>query len=151
MSRTFNTPLNDYYIHFSHIVKGGHMIQIGMKKKYTILSENEELELTSNGDFVIKRALAENYEIIDFHCHSYECLFQLFPPFLQKRKSDFNKSLMDLSCFPFSIDLFDLNKIYFSKCCDSNTTHLTNVLLLLFGGFCMGLWKPRPPACPAGQ
>lgn len=23
---------------------------------------------------------------------------------------------MDLSCFPFSIDLFDLNKIYFSDC-----------------------------------
>ena len=92
------------------------MIQISMKKKYTILSENEELELISKGDFVIKRALAENYEIIDFHCHSYECLFQLFPLFLQKKKSDFNKSLMDLSCFPFSIDLFDLNKIYFSKC-----------------------------------
>ena len=36
--------------------------------------------------------------------------------FLQKKKSDFNKSLMDLSCFPFSIDLFDLNKIYFSDC-----------------------------------
>ena len=116
MSRTYNKPLSDYYIYFSHMVKGGHMIQISMKKKYTILSENEELELTSKGDFVIKRALAENYEIIDFHCHSYECLFQLFPLFLQKKKSDFNKSLMDLSCFPFSIDLFDLNKIYFSKC-----------------------------------
>jgi len=92
------------------------MLQMNMKKKYTILSENEELELKSNGDFVIKRALAENYEIIDFHCHSYESLFQLFPPFLQKKKSDDHKSLMDLSCFPFSIDLFDLNKIYFSNC-----------------------------------
>ena len=92
------------------------MLRINTKKKYNILSKNEELELTSNGDFVIKRAVAENYEIIDFHCHSYESLFQLFPPFLQKRKSDFNKSLMDLSCFPFSIDLFDLNKIYFSDC-----------------------------------
>lgn len=61
------------------------MIQISMKKKYTILSENEELELTSNGDFVIKRALAENYEMIDFHCHSYECLFRLFPLFYKKR------------------------------------------------------------------
>ena len=91
------------------------MLRINMKKKYAILSKNEELELASNGDFVIKRALAENYEIIDFHCHSYECLFQLFPLFLQKKKTDFNKSLMDLSCFPFSIDLFDLNKIYFSK------------------------------------
>ena len=86
------------------------------KKKYTILSENEELELTSNGDFIIKKELAEHYEIIDFHCHSYEGLCQLFPPFLQKKKTDFNKSLMDLSCFPFSIDLFDLNKIYFSDC-----------------------------------
>lgn len=90
------------------------MLRINTKKKYAILSENEELELASNGDFVIKRALAEKYEIIDFHCHSYESLFQLFPSFLQIKKSDFNKSLMDLSCFPFSIDLFDLNKISFS-------------------------------------
>lgn len=86
------------------------------KKKYTILSENEELELTSNGDFVIKKDLVEDYEIIDFHCHSYEGLYQLFPPLLQRKKTNHNKSLMDLSCFPFSINLFDLNKIYFSDC-----------------------------------
>lgn len=85
-------------------------------RKNTILSENEELELTSNGDFIIKKEYAENYEIIDFHCHSYEGLFQLFPSFLQKKKAAFHKSLMDLSCFPFSIDLFDLNKIYFTDC-----------------------------------
>ncbi len=90
------------------------MIQTGKKKKYIIKAENEELELTSNGDFVIRKDLAENYEIIDFHCHSYESLFRLFPHFLQKKKTDFTKSLMDLSCFPFSIDLFDLNKICFS-------------------------------------
>lgn len=90
------------------------MLRINMKKKYAILSKNEELELASNGDFVIKRALAENYEIIDFHCHTYESLFQLFPPFLRIKKSDFNKSLMSLSCFPFSIDLFDINKICYS-------------------------------------
>ena len=48
------------------------------KKKYAILAENEELELTSNGDFIIKKDLVENYEIIDFHCHSYEGLCQLF-------------------------------------------------------------------------
>ena len=34
------------------------MLRINMKKKYAILSKNEELELASNGDFVIKRALA---------------------------------------------------------------------------------------------
>lgn len=86
------------------------------KKKYAILFENEELELTLNGDFIIKKDLVEDYEIIDFHCHSFEGLCQLFPPFLQKKKTDYNKSLMDLSCFPFSINLFDLNKIYFSDC-----------------------------------
>ena len=43
------------------------MLRINTKKKYNILSKNEELELTSNGDFVIKRAVAENYEIIDFY------------------------------------------------------------------------------------
>lgn len=92
------------------------MIQVSKKKKYIILSQNEELELASNGDFIIKKELAEKYEIIDFHCHTYEGLFQLFPPFLQKKKTDLNKSLMDLSCFPFSIGLFDINKIYFSGC-----------------------------------
>ena len=56
------------------------------KEKYAILSENEELELTSNGDFVIKKDLVENYEIIDFHCHSFEGLCQLFPPFYKRRK-----------------------------------------------------------------
>ena len=86
------------------------------KEKYAILSENEELELTLNGDFVIKKDLVENYEIIDFHCHSFEGLCQLFPPFLQKKKTDYSKSLMDLSCFPFSMNLFDLNKVYFSDC-----------------------------------
>lgn len=86
------------------------------KKKYAILTENEELDLTLNGDFIIKKDLVKNYEIIDFHCHIYEGLFQLFPSFLQKKKIDFNKSLMDLSCFPFSVKLFDLNKVYFSNC-----------------------------------
>lgn len=86
------------------------------KEKYAILSDNKELELMPNGDFKIRKDLVENYEIIDFHCHIYEGLCQLFPPFLRKAKIDYNKSLMDLSCFPFSIDLFDLNKIYFSDC-----------------------------------
>lgn len=93
-----------------------YIIMRNKKKKYIILSKNEELELTSNGDFIIKRDLIENYEIIDFHCHSYEGLCQLFPLFLQKKKTNYNKSLMDLSCFPFSINLFDMNKIYFSDC-----------------------------------
>lgn len=86
------------------------------KKKKIILSQNEELELCPNGDFKIKKELIKNYEIIDFHCHSFEGLSQLFPTFLQKKRNNYNKSLMDLSCFPFAINLFDLNKIYFSDC-----------------------------------
>lgn len=93
-----------------------YIIMRNKKKKYNILSKNEELELTPNGDFIIKKDLIENYEIIDFHCHSYEGLCQLFPTFLQKKKTNYNKSLMDLSCFPFSINLFDMNKVYFSAC-----------------------------------
>lgn len=92
------------------------MVMKYKKKKYSITLENKELNLSSNGDFIIKKELVEKYEIIDFHCHCFEGLYQLFPAFLQKKKIKHNKSLMDLSCFPFSMDLFDLNKIYFSDC-----------------------------------
>lgn len=85
-------------------------------EKYRILAENNELALAQNGDFIIKKEYVEHYEIIDFHCHSYEGLCQLFPPLLQKAKNNNKKSLMDISCFPFSMHLFDLNNIYFSDC-----------------------------------
>lgn len=109
--KAYNQMAQGYDLYTSYKV-----IMRNKKKKYAILSENEELELTPNGDFIIKKDFVENYEIIDFHCHSYEGLCQLFPTFLQKEKRNHNKSLMDLSCFPFSIDLFDLNKVYFSDC-----------------------------------
>jgi len=82
--------------------------------KQIILSQNSELRLNENGDFSIEKNIIDKYEIIDFHCHIYKSLSQLFPPLLQKEKNNDNKSLMDLSCFPFSIKLFDLDKIYFS-------------------------------------
>ena len=50
------------------------------------------------------------------HCHIYNGLSQLFPTILQKEKSNSRKSLMDTSCFPYTIDLFDLNKISFTEC-----------------------------------
>lgn len=86
------------------------------KQKYTILSKNQELELTPNDNFIIKKDCIENYEIIDFHCHSYEGLCQLFQLFLQKGKTNHSKSRTALSCFLFSINLVDLNKVYFSNC-----------------------------------
>lgn len=85
------------------------------RKKQEILSENPELILGKNGDFKIKSDLVEQYEIIDMHCHIFSGLSQLFPSFMQKEKFDDNISLMDRSCFPFSLELFDLDKIYFTN------------------------------------
>lgn len=84
-------------------------------EKQQIESENPELVLCENGDFKIKEDLVERYEIIDMHCHIFSGLSQLFPSFLQVQKYNENVSLMDMSCFPFSMSLFDLNKIYFTK------------------------------------
>lgn len=86
------------------------------REKQQIASVNPELLLCENGDFKIKADLVEKYEIIDMHCHIYKGLSQLFPAFLQKEKFNKKISLMDMSCFPFSLGLFDLDKIYFTKC-----------------------------------
>ncbi len=87
-----------------------------IKEKQQIVKDNPELQLCENGDFKIKAELVEKYEIIDMHCHLFQGLSQLFPSILQKEKWDQNASLMDMSCFPFSIELFDLDQIYFTKC-----------------------------------
>lgn len=86
------------------------------KEKQQILQENPELELCENGDFRIKRDLVKDYDIIDSHCHIFRGLSQLFPTFMQKEKNDFSVSLMDKSCFPFSMGLFDLKRVYFTDC-----------------------------------
>jgi len=86
------------------------------REKIKILEENPELQLCDNGDFKINVDLVDNYEIIDMHCHLFSGLSQLFPSFLQKEKWNKEKSLMDMSCFPFSMKLFDLDEIYFTKC-----------------------------------
>lgn len=86
------------------------------REKQQIVSNNPELLLCENGDFKIKPEYVEKYEIIDMHCHLFNGLSQLFPVFLQKEKFNGNKSLMDMSCFPFSMRLFDLDRIYFTEC-----------------------------------
>lgn len=86
------------------------------REKQQIMSDNPELMLCENGDFRIKTELVEKYEIIDMHCHIFSGLSQLFPAFLQREKFNENVSLMDMSCFPFSMGLFDLDKIYFTNC-----------------------------------
>lgn len=86
------------------------------KEKRQIALQNPELELCENGDFKIKADVVEKYEIIDMHCHLFRGLSQLFPSFLQREMKDNAVSLMDKSCFPFSMGQFDLDKIYFSDC-----------------------------------
>lgn len=81
-----------------------------------IVSNNTELLLCENGDFKINKSLVDKYEIIDMHCHLYNGLLQLFPTILQQERYNDKKSLMDMSCFPFSMRLFDLDKIYFTGC-----------------------------------
>jgi len=95
---------------------GGEIIMRYSSEKQQIVSENPELLLCENGDFKINPELVEQYEIIDMHCHLFNGLSQLFPAFLQKEKFNSRKSLMDMSCFPFSMELFDLDKIYFTGC-----------------------------------
>lgn len=92
------------------------MQQAHKKRKRQIALQNPELELCENGDFKIKADLVEKYEIIDIHCHLFRGLSQLFPIFLQREMRDSTVSLMDKSCFPFSMGLFDLDKICFSGC-----------------------------------
>ncbi len=87
-----------------------------ISQKQKIVSSYPELELCDNGDFKIKSNLVEKYEIIDVHCHLFNGLSELFPSLLQKEKFNPNQSLMDLSCFPYSLKLFDLNEVYFTKC-----------------------------------
>ena len=65
------------------------------RKKQQIVLDNPKLVLCENGDFKIKADLVEQYEIIDMHCHIFNGLSQLFPPILQKEKSNNRKSLMD--------------------------------------------------------
>jgi hypothetical protein len=92
------------------------MIRTHKKEKRQIVLQNPELELCENEDFKIKAELVKNYEIIDMHCHLFHGLSQLFPIFLQREMRGNTVSLMDKSCFPFSMGLFDLGKIYFSDC-----------------------------------
>ena len=59
--------------------------------------------------------MVDKYEIIDVHCHLFKGLAQLFPALLQKENNNTTVSLLDRSCFPFSMDLFNLDKISYTE------------------------------------
>lgn len=83
--------------------------------KQQIVQENPELVLSENGDFIIDKSLVDKYEIIDVHCHLFKGLAHLFPAIFQKEKNNTAVSLLDKSCFPFCMDLFNLDKISYTE------------------------------------
>ncbi len=83
--------------------------------KDTILQTYPELELTSSGDFKVKEEYVRHYEIIDFHCHMFKGMDELFPSISRREKANMHVSLFDKSCFPFTNRLFDLDEVYYTK------------------------------------
>lgn len=84
------------------------------RTKEDILVDCPELELTEFGDFAIRKDCIKDYEIIDFHCHLFSSLKELFPKFLCKEIHDMKSSFFDKSCFNFSLELFDIQKTCFT-------------------------------------
>ncbi len=62
------------------------MIQISQKKKYSILSENKELELTPNGDFIIKKSWLKITKLLIFIVIHMKDFFSYSRLFCKKRK-----------------------------------------------------------------
>ncbi|WP_280771804.1 amidohydrolase family protein [Salipaludibacillus daqingensis] len=85
------------------------------KTKQEVLDEYPELEISEFGDFVMNEKYVKSYEIIDFHCHMFAGLKALFPALLKKEKQDMNASFFKESCFPFSLKMFDLTQISFTR------------------------------------
>lgn len=69
------------------------------QSKKSILNTYPELELTVSGDFKIKDDYVRQYEIIDFHCHLFQGLEEMYPPLLKKEIHNMDVSLFDKSCF----------------------------------------------------
>jgi hypothetical protein len=80
--------------------------------KQNILAQQNELELNTSGDFVIRKELIEQYEPIDFHAHCYIGIASMLPALFRSPKSSrMNKSFFDLSCYPGNIKNFDFEKV----------------------------------------
>ena len=79
--------------------------------KNDILSVHNELTITENGDFVVRNELIEQYRIIDFHTHIYECIYAGLPSIIRRKTKENSNSFFDLSCYPGGVSNFSMNKI----------------------------------------
>ncbi|MPW27213.1 amidohydrolase family protein [Alkalibaculum sp. M08DMB] len=113
--------------------------------KKGMLEDLPELELMEFGDFVVKRDYIKNYEIIDFHCHLFQGLKDVFPRVLQKEDIDLDSSLFDKSCFPFSLKQFDINAVYFTRFPEKvrSIDGLRAKIKLITGGFVLKKASPE--------
>lgn len=90
-----------------------------MKSKQDILDMYPELELTSIGDFVIRKEYLLDYEIIDFHTHTFPGVSGMLPSLFRHELDDDRVSFFDLSCYPGSVSFFDFNKVGYRSWPDS--------------------------------
>jgi uncharacterized protein len=82
-----------------------------VQSKQDILDMFPELELTSFGDFIIRKACVQGYEIIDFHTHTFPGIAGMLPALLRRELDDDQASFFELSCYPGNISFFDINKV----------------------------------------
>lgn len=87
------------------------------KTKEDILKDNPELILTSYGDFVLRKKLVSDYEIIDSHTHIYLGTRMLDSTYETQTPEEINmtSSFFDHSFFSRNIRKFDLNEEFFKR------------------------------------
>ena len=69
--------------------------------------------ISGYGDFFIKPEFVKEYEIIDFHTHTFSSISGTFPKLFRKKISRLQKrSIFDLSLFPGKVRDFDFNMVY---------------------------------------
>lgn len=82
-----------------------------IRTKQDILDIFPELELTSFGDFIVRKEYVQDYEIIDFHTHTFPGVAGMLPAPLRWEMDDDQASFFELSCYPGNISFFDINKV----------------------------------------
>lgn len=82
-----------------------------VKSKQDILGILPELELTDGGDFVVRGECVRDYEIIDFHTHSFQAVAGFLPSPFRRELDDERACFFDLSCYPGSVGFFDFDRV----------------------------------------
>lgn len=82
-----------------------------VKSKQDIINMFPQLELTGYGDFIIRKEYVQDYEIIDFHTHTFPSVSGMLPALFRTELDDDRACFFELSCYPGSVDFFDITKV----------------------------------------